>query len=266
VIAVASILRNVLDQCRAPARRIECDARRLTVAIDNAPANDRYRLGALAPGRSPEGFEPPPLAPWVDAVGAWFARAATFERASIHAFERLAVELAAHDAPPALVARARQSADDERRHDALMVAMAFRRGVEVPEFTAPVATPRSLRAVAVENMSEGCVRETWSALVTWWQAKHCADPRAAKAFFEIAVDETRHAQLAWDVAAWIAPKLDEVSSARLRRARDVTVDAVSEEAFAEVDPALVLFAGLPSSDDALGLLTELDAQLWSHAR
>lgn len=266
MIRVASILRNVLDQCHASDHRIEADARRLTVAIDNAPANDRYRLGALSPGRSPEGFEPPPIAPWVDAVGAWFARAATFERASIHAFERLAVELVSHDAPPALVKRAKEAADDERRHDALMAAFAFRRGVEVPEFAAPRAAPRPLRAMAVENMSEGCVRETWSALVTWWQAKHCADPRAAKMFHEIAIDETRHAQLAWDVAAWVAPSLDEVSSARLRRARDVTVDEVGEEALAEVDPALVVFAGLPTSDDALGLLTELDAQLWSHAR
>lgn len=264
LVAVPSILKNVLVQCGTFECRIEADAIRLSVAIDNAPANDRYAFGSLTPGRSPEGFEPPPTASWADPVGAWFARAAVFERASVSAFERLALELLSLGAPDALARRAVESADDERRHDRLMSSLAHRRGVDVPDIEAPLLSLRDARAVAVENMTEGCVRETWSALVTCWQSDRCADPHAAKVFRLIAEDETRHAQLAWDVAAWLAPRLDEVTRARVRRACDAAVDEVGKEACAEVDPALVVFAGLPSCEESLGLLAELDAQLWSH--
>jgi hypothetical protein len=263
VIAVRSVLKSVLRQCRSPLRAIETDAALLAVAIDNAPANDRYDLVALTPGRSPEGFEPPALTSWADPVGAWYARAALFERASIFAFEHLADELASHGAPKSLVRRALESADDERMHDAMMASLALRRGVDVPDLDPPPRAPRPLSALALENMTEGCVRETWSALIACWQAARCADPDAQEAFRVIADDETRHAQLAWDVAAWIAPRLDELSTARVRRGCDVAVDEVGQEALAEIDPALVVFAGLPSSIDAMGLLAELDAQLWS---
>ncbi len=264
MVVVPSILKNVLDQCQTFEQRVESDAIRLSVAIENAPANDRYALGSLTPGRSPEGFVPPLVASWADPVGAWFARAAAFERISISAFVRLAFELASLGAPDSLSRRALESADDERRHDEMMSALARRRGVDVPSFESPELTLRDVRAVAVENMTEGCVRETWSALVACWQSRRCADARAARVFRAIADDETRHAQLAWDVASWLTPRLDEVTRARVRRACDLAVDEVGKEACAEVDPALVVFAGLPSCEESLGLLAELDAQLWSH--
>lgn len=264
MIVVRSILKRVLQQCRAPAEAVEADAQRLVIAIDNAPANDRYEVMSLTPGRVPAGFEPPPGAPTDDSVGAWFARAAAFERASVFSFELLARELRAHGAPDDLVRRALEAADDERVHDALMVSLAMRRGVSTRSIEAPLREPRSLGAMALENMTEGCVRETWSALVACWQAHHCAETRAATAFRAIADDEARHAQLAWDVAAWVEPRLDELTRYRIRRACDHTVTDVITEAIAEVDPALVIYAGLPSSDDALCLLAELDAQLWSH--
>lgn len=264
MLIVPSILKNVLEQCGSAERPIETEGIRLTVDIDTAPANDRYAVGMITPGRSPAGFLAPSIDPGVDPVGAWFARAAVFERASITSFERLAFELYSFGAPDAYVRRALAGADDERRHDALMSDLAERRGATVPPICTPTMTLRDLRAVAVENMTEGCVRETWSALVACWQAHRCADRHAAEVFREIAEDETRHAQLAWDVAAWAALRLDELSRARVRRACDAAVDEVSREACAEVDPALVLFAGLPTCDEALGLLAELDAQLWSH--
>ena len=264
MIVVRSILKRVLQQCHAPAAAVEADAQRLVVALDNAPANDRYAIMSLTPGRAPSGFEPPPSTPTDDPVGAWFARAAAFERASVFAFEHLACELRAHGAPDDLVRRALESADEERVHDALMASLAHRRGVSVKHIAPPQRARRPLAAIALENMTEGCVRETWSALVACWQARHCAEGRASTAFRVIADDETRHAQLAWDVASWLEPRLDEFTMRRLGRACDHTVTDVVSEAMAEVDPALVIYAGLPSSDDSLALLAELDAQLWSH--
>jgi hypothetical protein len=66
--------------------------------------------------------------------------------------------------------------------------------------SAPVQ--RSLEQLAVENAVEGCVRETYGALLATWQARAAAEPRVRAMMAAVAVDETRHAQLAWDLDAW----------------------------------------------------------------
>ncbi len=89
------------------------------------------------------------------------------------------------------------------------------------------------------------MRETYGALVSLWQAEHAGDARTRRAMKPIAVDEVRHAQLAWSVAAWAEPRLDEPVRQR--------IDAARRKAFAELlrsteerMPArLVAVAGLP---------------------
>jgi len=70
---------------------------------------------------------------------------------------------------------------------------------------------RSLYEIAVE----GCVRETFGALEATFQAKNANDPQIRRVMRRIAEDETRHAALAWRVAAWIEPRLSD----RQRRRR-----------------------------------------------
>ena len=90
---------------------------------------------------------------------------AALEAASVPAFERLSAELALHGAPSALVARALEARDDERRHAALVVALARRYGAERGAVRRSALPLRSLRAVAEENGVEGCVHETFAALL-----------------------------------------------------------------------------------------------------
>jgi len=66
---------------------------------------------------------------------------------------------------------------------------------------------RDLEEIALENAVEGCVRETFAGVAATYKAAHAGDAGIAAAMRIIAQDETRHAALAWDVAAWLDGKL-----------------------------------------------------------
>jgi hypothetical protein len=107
-----------------------------------------------------------------------------------------------------LARAARQSARDEIRHAAQMTSLARRYGASpvAPRVAAPQRRRPALE-IAQENAVEGCVRETFGALLAWQQATSAQDPVFARVLRGIAADETRHAALAWEVAAFIEPKL-----------------------------------------------------------
>jgi hypothetical protein len=155
---------------------------------------------------------------------AYFARLARDEATSVGSFHRLAAELLVAGAPAELVARAEAAAEDEVRHAQAMRALARAAGATeaelaialLPEVAYPV---RQLEAVLVENAREGCVNETYAALVALHQARHATDPRVREVFTEIAADEQRHAELAWDLHAWACAQ-DPRLAVRLRGALD----------------------------------------------
>jgi rubrerythrin len=155
-----------------------------------------------------------------DAVGRWLARAAHMEAASVFAFESLARELAELGAPPALVDAARRSADDERRHARMMGRLAERAGAAVPPVEVEAPCARTAFAIARENAVEGCVHETWAAMEALAQSSRAARPGVAATMGAIADDEMRHASLAWQVAAWLEPRLSEAERAAVREARE----------------------------------------------
>ena len=147
------------------------------------------------------------------------ARMAWLEAASVHAFRRLARELAAHGAPRDLALAARACARDEIRHARLMTKLATSRGAIVPPVSAAPAPVRDLESIARENAVEGCVGETFGALQAEWRAAHEPDAEIAEAMRAIAPDELRHAALGWTIAAWIDGKLDDAARARVAAAR-----------------------------------------------
>jgi hypothetical protein len=138
-------------------------------------------------------------------VANWSAAAAQMEAASVPAFEILARELAAHDAPSSLIARALESADDERRHARIMTSLARAHGATPGPVRVVVREPRALEAIARENAVEGLVREAYGARVAIDAA--------------IAADEARHAALAALVHAWIRPRLSYAARVRVDEAR-----------------------------------------------
>jgi hypothetical protein len=97
------------------------------------------------------------------------------EHASITAFVELAEQLGHHGAPAALVDRCRQAAADEARHVELLVGLGAPRPTETPAPTREA----SLLAIALHNAVEGCVMETWAALLAADQAQRAPEPPVA---------------------------------------------------------------------------------------
>jgi hypothetical protein len=232
------------------------------VAADGAPIVIQCDKCTIA-GRRPAGLVRPRRAGAMEALGHFFAGVSHLEAASVRAFGVLEGELRRLGAPAELVRAARRSAGDEVRHARVTARIARRHGAEPPALRV-VARPRarSFAAIAVENAVEGCVRETFGALVAAWQAAHAGDRRIARTMARIAADETRHAALAWAVAGWMEPRLDERSRRAVVAARRRAVRTLFREVRAPLPPVLVVRAGLPSAARAGALLEELETALW----
>ena len=163
------------------------------------------------------------------ALGMFFAEAARLEAASVHAFARLARELAALGAPAQFIARAVQAGLDELQHTHVTGELARRFGAE--PLAARIAPPgeRSSVAMAIENAVEGCVRETYGALLAHHQAQSAHDPYVRAAMSQIAEDETRHAQLSWEIAHWLEPRLPQAARRAIRTARAAALAQLAAE-------------------------------------
>jgi hypothetical protein len=222
---------------------------------DGTPKTRCVYFVCASDGRRPEGLrEAQPHEPGCE-LGALYAHVAWLEAASVPAFLRLADELRAHGAPEALVKAARRSAGDEVRHTRAMQALARRHGARMPEVDLPPFQPRSLEAMCTENAIEGCVRETFGALVTGWQARTAGDAEVRRTLEPISRDELRHAELAWGVDAWASGRLTAPEREQLRQLRQQELRVLEQEVASQSLPEhLVREAGLPSREQALSLL------------
>ncbi|GAB4214676.1 MAG: hypothetical protein OHK0013_39570 [Sandaracinaceae bacterium] len=198
-------------------------------------------------GRRPEGLA---LADTSGAsvAGAYFARVEQLERAAAIAFDWLAAELLHHRAPASLVAAARQGIADEERHAAIAARWRARFGGESASMVCPPRRAvRSLFALARENVVEGCVHETWGAVLAAAQAILAAEPVLRADLAAIARDEAEHASLSHRIDRWARARLSSAERAELDRAR---VDAVRELARTVVEPSDDLRGiGMPDAEE-----------------
>ena len=215
-------------------------------------------------GRRPQGLigNGPAHSPCT--LGHYFAEVAHLEAASVNAFRILADELVRFGAPTRLVQAARRAKRDERRHVRLTGALARRFGATPRKPRVDLPRTRELVDIAIENAVEGCVRETFGALVAHWQAGHATDPNVRVAMARIARDETRHAALAWQTNAWMRTKLAQTEWSRVVDAMDGAVKEISER---QAEPALALAgaAGIPGSSVSTNLAAVLRDRLWNGA-
>lgn len=196
-------------------------------------------------------------------VGDFFANIAHLEAASVHAFEQLRAELVALDAPGELVAQAKAAALDEIRHAQVTAALAKRYGGRTTEPRVHPAALRDLETVALENAVEGCVRETFGALIAEYQARTAEDAAVAEVMGAIAEDEARHAALAWRVAKWVEPQLDDSAQARVAAARRRAIEELRAELEAVPSEELRRVTGVPQPAVAIELLGGLEHALWA---
>jgi len=224
-----------------------------SVSCEFCPSNIGRRPAGLRLERGPRG---------TNAVGDHFARMSELEAASVTAFERLIAELTLHGAPEALIQDAERARRDEIRHAALTRGIARRFGGAPRALHTTAEPPRPLPEVARENAIEGCVRETYGALLAHVQARRALDPTIRSRLSGIAEDETRHANLSWAVDGWSRERLSLAARAELGRAVREAIDGLTRE-IAEPTADLARVAGLPSAHEQARLLDELRTGLWS---
>lgn len=215
-----------------------------------------HDLGCIG-GRATQGMLP--IAVSEPTLLAHLAASAHLEAVSVVAFERLATELAFLGAPVGLVDAASDAALDERRHVALLEKIlekevGSREASSLSE--APVHASRSLFEVAVENAREGCVRETYGALVCAFAGNRAEDAELRAAMRVIAEDEGRHAAFSWDLHEWALAKLEpheaDVVRAELRSARAELAETVQSA----LDSPKGL--GWPSRPESARLIAEME--------
>lgn len=211
-------------------------------------------------GRRHEGLAPMATIA-AGAIGRYLAESAYVEDASVASFEILARELRLHGAPDRLVRAARKSARDEQGHTRVMTALARRHGATAPRATKPSRPLRSLEAMVTENAIEGCVGETYGALLATYQGAHAEEPRLRAAMRRIAEDETRHAALAWEIAAWAETKLDAEARERVGAARRAAFADLAQALSADPPSDVARAVGLPSAAQAKTMLASLASEM-----
>jgi hypothetical protein len=143
---------------------------------------------------------------------AW-AKEALAEHASIASFGRFILELLAVGAPSELVALAVDATRDEVEHAKGCFAIASRLGgrtygpgnLDISGADGRgvgLRGPRDLAAIVAATMREGCVGETISAVLAETRLGGAVDPDTRALLARIAVDEARHAELAWRFVGW----------------------------------------------------------------
>jgi hypothetical protein len=216
-------------------------------------------------GRRPEGLSPAEVDG--SSLGAHFARMAHLEAASVPAFRQLRAELRSFGAPKRLLDACSQAARDEIRHARATARLARRFGSRAPRVRLTPVAPRSLAQLAAENAREGCVRESFGALMATWQAQRAGDDEVRQLMVRIAADETRHAELAWRIHQWLLTRLD--GAERLATER-VLFDALAQLNSGGVrvhgDSAAIQALGLPPSAATRALARAFTAETKRRAR
>lgn len=196
-----------------------------------------------------------------DPVGSFFAEVANLEAAAITAFGQLARELRLHGAPRSLIHGALRSRRDEVRHARATAGLARQYGGRPLRPRVAAWTPRGLVEVVADNAVEGCIRETYGALMAHAQARQAAAPRVRRVLAGIAADETRHAALSWSLAEWARARMSPAERRRVTRGTGDALERMEAELTREQPPEVHAVAGLPQPEHATTLFRRLRAQL-----
>ncbi len=209
-------------------------------------------------GRRPAGLDAAPSAGWLVSVNEHLREVAFMETAAIWAFDELCADLERVGAPLSLQARAAQAREDEVAHACIMHVELHRRGQSPRTAVAPPARQLSLLELARLNATEGCVRETYGALLANHQGAYASDPALRRAFTRIARDEAEHAELSLDLGTWLDTQLSSEERAEVARAKQEAVVALFEEC-ARLDASKEVReeAGMPTAQVAQMMLSGL---------
>lgn len=199
-----------------------------------------------------------------DTVSAFLTECAALEAASVPAFMLLAEDLRALNAPSDLIEAALRSAADETRHAMMVSGLVQSDGgtrslcVEVPARVA-----KSLFDMALENAVEGCVRETYGALVGAYQAVTAKDTHIQATISQLVQDEIAHASLSHAISQWAYPQLLEEQRAQIAASQRLVIASLRKAAYETHATDLYSEAGYPETAVALRMLDVLESSLWN---
>jgi hypothetical protein len=188
-------------QCCYPIKRLSCTVPGRPLRVGGAVLLPDVVFGALLPVNEPGLDETSRRV-----LAELWREGARFEYASVASFARSTLQLMSLGAPPELVLASQAASLDEIEHARLCFALASRfGGREVRPSRLPIDESSgsvTLVELAVENVLGGCVGETVAALTASEQLSVATDPEVRAALETITRDESRHAELAWRIAAW----------------------------------------------------------------
>jgi hypothetical protein len=245
---------------RGMVRRMHLSADGNVTSLGAHPFEQKLYIQVMQ-GRRPPGLLS--IGPRADSLGAHFAGAAMHEAASVHAFMILAAELRALGAPSELAERCEVAAMDEIRHAEQMSRLARRFGRDPHGAVIAPVPLRSASQLALDNAVEGCVHETYAALIALYQARSAEDPAIRAELSTIAEDETRHATLSWDIDRWLRPRLTSGLQASVVRAQRQAVDNLRNARELMEDEDDRRLAGVPSAAHCRQMIDCLAPQLWT---
>ena len=194
-------------------------------------------------------------------VGRFLAEVAELEAASVPAFEQLARELHAHGAPLGFSTAALSARADEIRHAATTRRLAERYGARVRPPRVRNVPLKDRVAMAADNAAEGCVRETFGALLAHAQSHRAKDPAVRRAMRTIARDESRHAALSWQIATWARAQMTPSERRRVASSASQSIERLRDELTAPVDAAVEAAVGMPQPDVAKSMFGRLHSSL-----
>ena len=210
------------------------------------PALECVTHSTCGAGRRPGGLltaEMPELPPSAQ----WFVQAAQLEAASVSAFRLLRRDLRAYGAPRSFLRQASRAAREEKRHARRMRALAKRAGVATRK---PIVVPTnvpSFEEMVCQNAVEGCIRETFGALVAHHQFEHARDAEFRGAMRRIAKEEAHHAALARRIDMWAQKRLSPDARLRIVLARQTAARDLLFASAKVVDARTRNALGLPDA-------------------
>jgi hypothetical protein len=215
-------------------------------------------------GRRTQGAREPNL-PDQASAGNYFAACSYLEAMSVHAFARLHRELDAIDAPKELLAATERAMNEEARHAVLTRDLARRFGVEPEDAEAPPTSIRTRLEIACENAVEGCVRETFGAVLGVICAMRARDQQVRAVMGSIARDECEHAALSWRVAKWMMTRLDDRERPVVENAMREAVSGLLASEEDTVSEECRVLCGLATREERRCIVQLLDREVFAKA-
>ena len=149
-------------------------------------------------------------------IGLFWLQQAEAEHTSIASFARHTLQLISIGAPSDLLIASQAAALDEIEHAKLCYGAAssfIGQAMEPARLDVDGSFGKmNVKDILESVIKEGCIEETLSAIEAHFRTHYAKDLSVKKTLLKIAIDETRHAQLAWNTVKWAVNKYPKIHS------------------------------------------------------